>query len=339
MALNAVSLGSNIGPQDTMAAPPVDGLEPVAVEDCGRYASCAEFLSKWGREPVLLKGAAQHWLAFKQFTPEFLLRSLQGIALEVRAFESGEWLRRTMHVDDFAARVQAGRGTYLADFFLFEKRPQLLQAVLPYLPACLTEDYLSVFPGTGMIAHNPWMNLYWGTAGSATVPHYDNFAGCTWNAVMSGGKRWFLFDGRSLPFFRYQRALLDVGLLDPLTLMITPQTLDRHLASKERLRLTGAIRWADVGAGDVLHVPSLWVHQVHNVSETIAVSRLSVNRTNLDGFFRFVRTTSGICAEALARVVLGGQARRVFWKKSIPRAALRMLDGAIYAARRGQDQV
>jgi hypothetical protein len=120
---------------------------------------------------------------------------------------------------------------------------------------------------------------YMGPRGTMTPLHHDVLASYSWSANIAGTKRWYFFpegEERKLTDARGE-LLADV----------------RHaVAEADRFPEAGAARCVvvDQHAGDVVFVPSLWHHQVHNMTDTISINHNWVNACCLGRVWSMLRT-------------------------------------------------
>jgi len=282
------------------------------------------FAATYADQPVIFQGLAARWPAFRKWTPEFLVQTIgAGTSVKVRqpialGGAQQQWSAR-VPVGVFAAEVQSVPGLYMAEWYPNFHRPELLADIGP-VPDFLNEDWLGALPDPTFSTRGR-MPIYWGAADSATDCHFDNSNTVTWNACFRGTKRWLLFSGREFPEPTWQRKhaamrLVRSGLAtlrnhtDKSSGFVTVDGIERYLAGKLHGLPDGiTFHWADVPAGDVIYVPWRFFHQVHNVTESIAMSRYYVARENYQAYLDFLRGVSRTGAVA-ARALLGSERMR-----------------------------
>lgn len=282
------------------------------------------FAATYGDQPVIFEGLSTTWPAYKKWTREFLVDTIGAdTPVEVRrpmavGSTQQQWSAK-MPVRIFAEEVQTVPGLYLAEWYPYEHRPQLLADIGP-VPRFLDEDWLSSIPNEQFRTTHR-MPIYWGGTDSATDCHFDQSNTVTWNACFKGSKRWLLFSGREFPEPTWQRRyaamrLVRSGLATPVNHtdkaagFVTVDGIERYLAGKLRELPPGiTFYWADVPAGDVIYVPWRFFHQVHNLTESIAMSRYYVARENYQAYLDFLRGVSRTGAMT-ARVLLGSKGMR-----------------------------
>jgi oxalate decarboxylase/phosphoglucose isomerase-like protein (cupin superfamily) len=309
-----------------------------------------EFARTYADQPVNFQGLAARWPAFRKWTPEFLVEAIgAGTRVEVRqpialGGTKQQWSAR-VPMGVFAAEVQSVPGLYLAEWYPNSHRPELLADIGP-VPDFLDEDWLAAIPDPAFSTQGR-MPIYWGAAGSATDCHFDNSNTVTWNACFRGTKRWLLFSGREFPERTWQRKAAAMRLVqsgiatasnhtDKSSGFVTVDGIDRYFAGKLHGLPDGLkFYWADVQAGDVIYVPWRFFHQVHNVTESIALSRYYVARENYQAYLDFLRdvsrtaalTASLLASERVRRAVGSGSVRRLCsggLGRAVTAAALRL---------------
>lgn len=299
-------------------------LTPVPVLKDWSGLTPDEFARTYADQPVIFQGLAARWPAFRKWTPEFLVQAIGAeTKVEVRqpialGGTRQQWSAR-IPMGVFASEVQSVPGLYLAEWYPNSHRPELLADIGP-VPDFLDEDWLAALPDPDFSTRGH-MPIYWGAAGSATDCHFDNSNTVTWNACFRGTKRWLLFSGREFPEPTWQRKNAAMRLVrsgiatasnhtDKSTGFVTVEGIERYLAGRLR-ELPDGIKfyWADVPAGDVIYVPWRFFHQVHNVTESIAMSRYYVARENYQAYLDFLRGVSRTGAMT-ASVLLGSKGMR-----------------------------
>jgi hypothetical protein len=299
-------------------------LTPVPVLKDWSGLTPDDFARTYADQPVIFQGLATRWPAFRKWTPEFLVQTIgAGTNVEVRqpialGGTQQQWSAR-VPMGVFASEVQSVPGLYLAEWYPNSHRPELLADIGP-VPDFLDEDWLAALPDPDFSTRGH-MPIYWGAAGSATDCHFDNSNTVTWNACFRGTKRWLLFSGREFPEPTWQRKNAAMRLVrsgiatasnrtDKSTGFVTVDGIERYFAGNLG-ELPHGIKfyWADVPAGDVIYVPWRFFHQVHNVTESIAMSRYYVARENYQAYLDFLRGVSRTGA-VTARVLLGSKGIR-----------------------------
>jgi hypothetical protein len=282
------------------------------------------FAATYADQPVIFQGLSTRWPAYKKWTREFLVDTIGADTLvEVRrpialGSTQQQWAAK-VPVRIFAEEVETVPGLYLAEWYPYEHRPQLLADIGP-VPSFLDEDWLSSIPDE-QFSTTHRMPIYWGGTDSATDCHFDQSNTVTWNACFKGIKRWFLFSGRSFPERTWERKraaqrLVRSGLASPMNHtekssgFVTLEGIERYTAGKlPDLPANITFYWADVGAGDVIYVPWRWFHQVHNVTESIALSRYYVARENYQAYIAFMRDISRT-GTVTVRILMGSERTR-----------------------------
>ena len=283
------------------------------------------FSATYAGSPVVFEGLAKEWSAYRKWSREFIVGAVGADTLvEVRrpiALGSHEqqWAA-DIPMGVFAREVQNTPGLYLAEWHA-HAYPGLFADIHP-VPDFLNDDWLGAIPHEAFDTRRR-TPLYWGAGGSATDCHFDNSNTVTWNACLMGTKRWLLFSGRSFPEPTWERKraaqrLVRSGLATPANHttkfpwsgFVTVDGIERYLKGTLRdLPEDLQFYWADVAAGDLIYVPWRWFHQVHNVTESIAVSRYYVTHENYPAYLAHLRDVSR-GTTMLTRALLGSPRMR-----------------------------
>lgn len=284
-----------------------------------------EFAATYAERPVVFEELAKEWPAYRTWSRQFMVEAVGADTLvEVRrplalGGHEQQWAAE-IPIGVFAREVETTPGLYLAEWHA-HAHPRLYRDIHP-VPDFLNDDWLGAIPHEAFATPRR-TPIYWGAGGSATDCHFDNSNTVTWNACVMGTKRWLLFSGRPFPEPTWERKraaqrLVRSGLATPANHttkfswsgFVTVDGIQRYL--------TGALRdlpenlqfyWADVAAGDLIYVPWRWFHQVHNLTESIAVSRYYVARENYSAYLAHLREVSR-ATTLLTRALIGSPRMR-----------------------------
>ena len=304
----------------------IDEVRPIPrLRDWSRLTS-EEFSTSYADHPVVFEGLAKQWPAYRKWNREYLVDVIGSeTQVEVRrpialGSQQHQWEAK-VPLGVFAEEVQTTRGLYLAEWYPYPRYPTLLADLAP-VPDFLAVDWLSSIPMEGFNTFHR-APLYWGGAGSATDCHFDNSNTVTWNATIKGAKRWLLFSGRKFPEPTWERKrasqrLIRTGLASStnhtakFSGFVTVDGIEKYVAGKlTDLPEDLVFYTADIAAGDLIYVPWRWFHQVHNVRESVAVSRYYVSRENYLAYLTFRRDISRASTMALRLLIGSDRARKV----------------------------
>lgn len=305
-----------------------------------------EFASTYGDHPVVFEGLAKQWPAYRKWTREFIVGAVGAETMvEVRrpmalGSDQHQWEAK-VPLGVFAQEVQTTPGLYLSEWYPYPRYASLLEDLAP-VPDFLADDWLASIPNDGFNTFHR-APLYWGGFGSATDCHFDNSNTVTWNATLMGTKRWLLFSGRTFPEPTWERKrashrLIRSGIAtstnhtSKFSGFVTVEGIEKYVAGKlHDLPEDLTFHWADVAAGDLIYVPWRWFHQVHNVAESMAVSRYYVSRENYLAYLTFRRDISRTSTVALRLLIGSNRVRRVIGSARVRRVLSRGVGKALFS--------
>ncbi len=304
-----------------------------------------EFAAAHGDLPVVLEGVARQWPACRKWNRQFMLATVGADTLvDVRrpmalGDRQQQWAAK-IPLGVFARAVESSPGLYLAEWYVHSQVRELFADVQP-IPDFLDDDWLARIPCDAFRAIHR-NNIYWGAAGSATDCHFDNSNTVTWNATIVGTKRWLLFSGRTFPERTSERMLASQRLVraglataaysSKFSGFVTVEGIEKYLA-RQLVDLPEDLTfyWADVAAGDLIYVPWRWFHQVHNLTESMAVSRYYLSRENYVAYMSCVRERSRAATAALRALIGSNGPRRVVGSAGARRLVSRGVGKALFA--------
>lgn len=242
------------------------------------------FQQQYRNRGVVIRGLARRWKTFASWQ----LDQLEELAGHTRV------------VYHYAPRMNRSEPVYreatFAEFVaLASRRPNLILGPayldewnllwdLPALERDLQADVAGLFPDWLAKAPMVWdlarrqrTSLWIGQEGSGTPMHADSQSAITFLAVLHGAKRLVCFSGQDLGprYYPFLNRLLDAG-----SLYIEPSPEGvRDACARLDTRLP-TVYHADLEAGDVLHLPARWFHQLRNRALTVSVSRYYYQRAN-----------------------------------------------------------
>jgi Cupin-like domain len=306
-----------------------------------------EFTATYGQEPVIFEGLVKRWPAFHKWTRDSIVAAVGAETLvNVRrplalGSHRQQWAAR-IPMGVFAREVQTTPGLYLAEWY-GDSRGAFLEDIEP-VPDFLNDDWLGAIPCDAFSTRRR-TPLYWGACGSATDCHFDTSNTVTWNGCVMGTKRWLLFSGRRFPEPTWDRKraaerLVRSGIATSVNHtskfagsgFVTVEGIERYAAgNRDGLPEDLTFYWGDVSGGDLIYVPWRWFHQVHNVTESIAVSRYYVSHENYEAYLTFLRDVSRTATLATRLLIGSGTARTLVGSAPARRVVSRGVGKALFA--------
>lgn len=239
-----------------------------------------EFNDKWTDKPFILTSPVEEWPAYRQWSPDLLLRKYRQTAFRAEAVD---WPLGTYF--DYMSDSHDESPLYLFDRSFAEKMGVTYQRgtedAAYWPPGCFEEDLFDVLGEQRPDCR--WLIV--GPARSGSTFHKDPNGTSAWNAVLSGSKYWIMFP--SSPELAPPPGVI---LSDDQSEITSPLSIAEYLLSfHEIARATPGCREGICHAGEVLHVPSGWFHLVLNLEESIAITQNFVPRKKLVDVMKFLR--------------------------------------------------
>lgn len=208
--------------------------------------------------PVIVEGEASTWPAVQRWTWSFFREHCGETWVPARHGSDPDLYKRRMRA--LIDELVAGDPVYAVDWDFSKDHPELANDV-----------GRSVLGAGDVLASIPepdrprFFWLYLGAPGTGSALHQDVLRTHAWLALLSGTKRWVQYAPDT--FTKEEARMHDAFSL-------LGRTYDRRF---ERTR------WeAEVSAGDVMFVPSLWWHQVENMTPTVSLTANFANRDLID---------------------------------------------------------
>lgn len=198
--------------------------------------------------PIIVAGEANAWPAATRWTWDMLRERYPDTWVPARHGNDVDLYKRRMRA--LVDEILAGEAVYGIDWDFTADHPELGDDI----PRSVLgeEDVLLEIPEPDRTRFF-WM--YLGAAGTGSALHQDVLQTHAWLALIQGNKRWVQYAPDD--FTREEGKVFDAFG-------------DGAIEEDER---RGRVRWtAEVGAGDVMFVPSLWWHQVENLTPTISIT-------------------------------------------------------------------
>ncbi len=236
--------------------------------------------------PVIMEGAIDHWKARFSWTFEGFRSRFQNTMVEAHRYEQGRYRPDNIQrlcLSDYIGKILANDWDafpyYLRDnWSLFVKHKDLLN---DFSHPKYFFDWFRLIPG---FMRRPGLRIFIGPKGAITNMHTDIWGTHFWMAQLEGRKRWILFSPDQRDFL-YKNCW-----------QVRPDNPDL-----ERFPLFAKAKGLDctVGPGDMIFLPSKWVHWVISLDPTISLTYNFMG----SGLFPFV--SQGLYARVCARADQG----------------------------------
>lgn len=261
--------------------PLTDDPRHIGELDRVRGITAKEFFHEYyaKRKPVVLEGLMDDWPALGLWNLEHF-QSVYGSELvrvgrcfgETQTMKLGDYIQN-MHELDPESRSAGRPPLYMEGWYYRESRPELANDYI--VPSFFGPDWIEAkwFP------FNPrplFHGILIGPKGSFTKLHYDQLATHSWNAQLLGRKQWILVSPDQMKN-AYMDTRQDPG---------HHQGTDVDAPDLERYPLLGKLRYqtATVNPGEMIWFPSLWMHQVLSLDDTISVTHNYLGANNVPRF-------------------------------------------------------
>lgn len=241
-----------------------------------------DFHASWTDKPFILESPVKDWPAFQDWSTECLLARYADTHFRAEAVD---WPLRT-YVDYMKDCRDEESPLYLFDHRFVEKMDLDVSSLQGdyWPPKCFGVDLFSVLDSQRPDCR--WLIV--GPARSGSTFHKDPNATSAWNAVLRGSKYWILF-----PHPTPSSPLPPGVVLSSDSSEITsPLSIAEYLLTfHEQARATPGCHEGICRAGEVLHVPSGWLHLVLNLEETVAITQNFIprNRERIADVLDFLR--------------------------------------------------
>ena len=282
-------------PDPTTASPSKDPRH-IGELDRVRGITAREFFHEYyaKRKPVVLEGMMDDWPAmqrwsFDHFREEYGAEEVRvGRCFgETQKMELGPYINE-MHDLDPEGRSAGLPPLYMEGWYYKEQRPELADDYT--VPRFFGPDWIEAkwFP------FNPrplFHAILIGPKGAFTKLHYDQLATHSWNAQVVGRKRWIFVSPDQKPN-TYIETRQDAGH-HPGTDVDDPDL--------ERYPLMGDLRYltATVHPGEMVWFPSMWMHQVISLDDTISITHNYLASNNVMRFLGHLFATRFLGKEGI----------------------------------------
>jgi ribosomal protein L16 Arg81 hydroxylase len=255
-------------------------FEPI---DRRRNLSVNEFRREYYRSgrPVVIEDAIDQWRAKSSWTFDFFKSRLGNTPVETYRYDAGEYQPNNVHemplavfIDNILTNDWDSYPYYFRDNWkLFVQHKELLN---DFSDPKYFFDWFRLFPAW---LRRPALRIFIGPKGAVTNLHQDVWGTHFWMAQIAGRKRWVVFspDQRDFLYNNCWRVRPDNPDLDRFPLFEKARGME-----------------CTVGPGDMIFLPSNWVHWVLSLDPTISLTYNFMGpgcfRPCLAGHIAFVRS-------------------------------------------------
>ncbi len=243
-----------------------------------RRPSPAEFYEEFHRNPrpVILEGLIDDWPAMKEWSTDFFREHYGDAEVPVgRCFGEKRYMPLGEYVDrmhELGAGEEGKPPLYMEGWYYKETRPDLQRYY--EVPEHFGTDwfYTKRFPFD--VLPEPHGVLI-GPKGAFTKLHYDLWGSHSWNAQIVGRKQWIFV----APEYRrhvYLETRQNGGYVAGTD--VDAPDLERWPRLAKVKYVTGVVH-----PGEMIFIPSLWMHQVLSLDDTISITH---NYLSGNVFFR-----------------------------------------------------
>ncbi len=218
-------------------------------------------------KPVLIRGVVCDWPAYKKWSGAEFLQKYGGVSvltnrqvkpdgpIESKEFTLSCYLQYIYETTDDTPY-------YLTDWSFSAVFPELVQ---DYNVPEYFKNWLRRIPDEKLIGNQIQRWIYIGAKNTGTIMHRDFLHSSSWNAVITGAKRWvFYSDNETENVYNG-----DVDAFNPdLTTYPNFSKAKGYTCIQK--------------PGDMIFTPSLWWHQVKNVEAGISINENFINETNIN---------------------------------------------------------
>lgn len=263
----------DIPPAPATYVPPVEDDRWLGEIDRRRDLTVEEFDREYQRpqRPVILEGLTGDWPAVRNWSFASLSARLGHHEVPVgRCFGEKRKMKLADYIDrmhELAAGEPGKPPLYMEGWYYLANAPEIADdyRVLPHFSADLYEKRWFPFKLTP-----PPHAILVGPRGAFTKLHFDLGGSHSWNAQIVGRKRWLLVSPDQMRNCYMQTR--QVGGYYPGTELQKPDLERYPLLGKVKFR-TGVVH-----PGEMIWFPSLWLHEVVSLDDSISITHNYLNR-------------------------------------------------------------
>jgi hypothetical protein len=205
------------------------------------------------------------------------------------------------YLDAWEARAGGGACPYLKDWHIDRERGDAFARTLYEPPRHFEGDWLGPWAAAAARADD-FRFVYLGPRASWTGLHHDVLGSYSWSANVAGVKRWLLFPPHAQPLLLLGAAAGGARALVPDARPAAHAAYAPAVAA--RLREALALHCVEIEqrCGQVVFVPAGWLHQVENVTDTLALNQNWTDGVGVGRLWDFLCAQARAVALALADV-------------------------------------
>jgi len=239
-----------------------------------------EYASK--NRPVIVEGAARHWLAMQRWSIPSLEERFRNVDFKVGKDDDGKTLRmKFKYFADYMRHQRDDSPLYLFETTLDEDASMRHMLDDFEIPAIFPHDWFGLVNHEARPPHR-WFCI--GPKRSGTTVHTDPLGTSAWNAVTHGRKRWVLFEPSTPRRVAKAKDVINKGE-DNEAIMYFDFLLPRLKKANPEVRVYEGIQ----EPGDIIFVPGDWWHGVLNIEDCVAVTQNYVGPDNFETVWKRCR--------------------------------------------------
>ncbi|KAJ1454152.1 hypothetical protein M885DRAFT_522319 [Pelagophyceae sp. CCMP2097] len=274
---------------DALATADVFGTEEISREP--HTLSQADFAEKYERTstPLVVRGCVEHeaWPARTRWRSYGELLKTAGAAdLRLKCGEDDDGRTIKMRLDDFARYASSNADD--SPLYIFDQGFSDRKGAQICLDAFKVPNFVKghdLFQLVGEDRRPPYRWWLLGPKRSGTCAHVDPLGTSAWNTVVSGRKRWVLFEpGTSKVVAKGSKLCADWEDDEACNYFvdILPR-IRKHHAHARRVEFIQE-------PGETVYVPGGWWHAVINLDDTVGVTQNFASAENFDAVWEQTRT-------------------------------------------------
>ncbi|GAB6028314.1 JmjC domain-containing protein 4 [Chamberlinius hualienensis] len=179
-------------------------------------------------------------------------------------------------LDDYDFKIHGN--LYLKDWHFTKDFPNYNAYEVPSL---FQSDWLNEFWSLRNDSDDDYRFVYMGPKGSWTPLHVDVFHSYSWSANLCGRKLWIMFPPEEYDNLKDRRGNLPFNVQS--SAVIDDREFPGYKLVTKRYEVIQ-------GPGQIIFVPSGWIHQVHNLEDTISINHNWFNGFNIDCIWKALVT-------------------------------------------------
>lgn len=238
------------------------------------------------RRPVIIRGLTDSWPAKVNWSFENLCRRYGNVRFKCGEDDDGRTLRvKLKHFIAYAMHQKDDSPLYIFDGS-YEERKNMRELSKDYDVPTYFKNSLWKYVDREDRPPDRWFLI--GPARSGTTVHKDPLGTSAWNTVLTGRKRWVVFNPKTPKSVVKGTKYLNRGDDDEAVSYfsnILPKIRAEN-TTREGMEMYEFIQYP----GETIFVPGGWWHAVYNMDDTVAVTHNFVDSINFVDVWRKTRT-------------------------------------------------